>query len=151
MYKIRRDGLTRLVAVDRVGTLNVERHHLTSPEQLELLPNVAAGLCIMRNMGLAVVVITNQSAVDRGYVDLLTLERIHSRLRYLLSKSGAILDVIYICPHLPQKRCNCRKPGTALLRQAARDFGADPKRAFVIGDQRLTSRWGFEQAQRPFW
>ncbi|MBI2886772.1 MAG: HAD-IIIA family hydrolase [Chloroflexi bacterium] len=125
----------RLVMLDRDGTLNVEKHYLSHPDQVELLPNAAAGLRRLAELGLKAVVATNQSAVARGYVDPPTLDLIHGRLQNLLAADGAALDAIYYCPHMPDLGCRCRKPGTELLDRACREFRVHAWESFVIGDQ----------------
>ena len=127
--------MARLVILDRDGTINVEKHYLSNPNQLELVRNAAVGLHLLRQMGLKTVVVTNQSGVDRGYVDWQGLERIHRRLHELLRAEGADIDAIYVCPHTPEANCACRKPASELLQRAAHNFGADLKEAFIIGDK----------------
>jgi D-glycero-D-manno-heptose 1,7-bisphosphate phosphatase len=61
--------MTRIAFLDRDGTINVERHYLSDPQQIELLANAAAGIQVLRELGLKVVVVTNQSAIGRGYFD----------------------------------------------------------------------------------
>ena len=123
------------VALDRDGTIVVERQYLSSPDQVELLPGAGAGLRAMRSLGLGLVIATNQSAVGRGYFDMARLEQIHGRLRELLLAEGVELDGIFICPHTPEDGCGCRKPLPGLLLQASRELGFDPAGAFVIGDK----------------
>ncbi|MBI3895984.1 MAG: D-glycero-beta-D-manno-heptose 1,7-bisphosphate 7-phosphatase [Acidobacteria bacterium] len=123
-----------LVLLDRDGTINVEKEYLSNPDDVELLDNAAEGIRRLRNLGLKVVVITNQSGVGRGYFEQSTLQRIHKRLLGLLAAEGAQLDGIYVCPHHPDDGCGCRKPQVGLLRQAAEEFKADLAQAFVIGD-----------------
>jgi histidinol-phosphate phosphatase family protein len=125
----------RLVALDRDGTINVERHYLADPAALELLPGAAAAIRILRGLGLPVVVVTNQSGIGRGYFPAETSAAIHVRLAQLLAEAGASLDGIYVCPHRPEEGCACRKPASGLLEQAARDHGAELGRSFVIGDK----------------
>lgn len=127
--------MRRVVLLDRDGTINAERHYLRCPEEVELLPGAAEGIRSLRGLGLPVVVVTNQSAVGRGLLDLAGLARIHDRLRELLAREGAVVDAIYFCPHLPEAGCECRKPRTGLARQAAEAFGADCSASFVIGDK----------------
>ena len=127
--------MKRLVLLDRDGTINVERHYLSSPEELQLLPGAAPGIRLLRELGLPVVVVTNQSAVGRGYFDMARLEQVHGRLRELLAEEGAAVDAIYVCPHRPDEGCSCRKPAPDLARQAAEAFGADLARSFVVGDK----------------
>ena len=123
------------MALDRDGTVIAERHYLSDPEQVELLEGAADGLRRLRALGLGLVLVTNQSAVGRGYFDLARLEEIHRRLRELLDAEGVALDGIYYCPHTPDAGCACRKPRPEMLRAAARELGFDPAQAFVVGDK----------------
>lgn len=125
----------RCVALDRDGTLIVERHYLADPAKVELLPGVARGLVLLEEAGFARVVVTNQSALARGILDRPTLDAIHARMIELLAAEGASIDAIYFCPHRPEDGCRCRKPLPGLLEQAARAHGFDPAAAFVVGDK----------------
>ena len=79
----------------------------------------------MRELGLIVVMVTNQSAMGRGTLDADALGRIHCRLVGLLAAGRAELDAIYFCPHRPEDNCPCRKPAPGMALQAARRFQAD--------------------------
>ena len=125
----------RFVVLDRDGTIIVQCAYLSSPQEVELLPGAAEGLRAMRAWGLGLVIVTNQSAVGRGYFDMARLEEIHGRLRELLAAQGVTIDGIYACPHAPEDDCRCRKPLPTLLEQAAREFGFDAGDCFVIGDK----------------
>jgi histidinol-phosphate phosphatase family protein len=124
----------RYVALDRDGTIIVERHYLSDPNLVELLPGAAAGLRELRALGFGLVVVTNQSAIGRGFFDQAQLGRIHARLEELLEAEGVRLDGIYACPHLPDDACACRKPNVGLLEAASQDLGFDAAETFVIGD-----------------
>jgi len=127
--------VTGLVLLDRDGTINAEKHYLSSPDQLELLPNAAEGIRLLRRLGLPVVVVTNQSAIGRGYFDLARLAAIHRHLGELLAARGAALDAIFSCPHTPGDGCDCRKGAPGLARRAAEVFGGDLARSFAVGDK----------------
>jgi D-glycero-D-manno-heptose 1,7-bisphosphate phosphatase len=124
-----------VVVLDRDGTINVERHYLADPDQVELIDGAAEGLRHLRDLGLELIVVTNQSGMGRGYFTAETLAAIHGRLVERLAAEGVELGGIYVCPHVPADGCRCRKPGPALLEQAARERGFDPRQAFVIGDK----------------
>ncbi len=126
---------TRFVALDRDGTIIEQQEYLSQPGDVRLLPAAAAGLRSMRAMGLGLVVVTNQSAVGRGFFNLAQVEAVHARLRELLRAQGVELDGIYTCPHTPGDGCECRKPRPGLLLRAARELGFHPADAFVIGDK----------------
>jgi D-glycero-D-manno-heptose 1,7-bisphosphate phosphatase len=124
----------RFVLLDRDGTVIVERHYLADPEGVELIEGAAAGLRRLRDLGLGLAVVTNQSAIGRGYVDHEGLARIHQRLESELAREGVRLDGIFYCPHHPEEGCACRKPRTGLVERAARVLGFDPRECFVVGD-----------------
>jgi phosphoheptose isomerase len=125
-----------LALVDRDGTIIVHRHHLTDPDQVELLPGAAAALRQLGALGLGIVVVTNQSVVGRGLLDEAGLGRVHARMLALLQAQGVHVDDIYHCPHRPEDGCLCRKPGTALVDLAMQQWRGDRQRSFVIGDNR---------------
>jgi D-glycero-D-manno-heptose 1,7-bisphosphate phosphatase len=125
----------RFVVLDRDGTIIVERNYLSDPRQVELISGAASGLRQLREMGLGLVVITNQSAVGRGFFEEARLDLIHQRLKELLVAEGVHLDGIYVCPHRPEEDCLCRKPRPGLLELAAQGLDFDPQACFVIGDK----------------
>jgi len=125
----------RFVILDRDGTLIVERNYLSSPDGVQLLPEVLTGLGLLQELGLGLVVITNQSGIGRGYFDMLRVEAIHARMNELLATGGVKLDGIYCCPHLPEDHCSCRKPSPGLLLRAALEHDFAPEECIVIGDK----------------
>jgi histidinol-phosphate phosphatase family protein len=134
-FQDRSAACKRIIFLDRDGTLNVERRHLSGVDGMELLPGVCEGVRTLRALGWPLVVVTNQSVVGRGMCSPETLERIDARLVELLAAEGAAVDAFYTCPHSPEDGCACRKPGVGLLKAAARVFGGDLKRSFLVGDK----------------
>ncbi len=124
----------RFVLLDRDGTIVVEKHYLSNPDGVELLEGAAAGLRRLADLGLGLVVVTNQSAVGRGLIDTPRLEEIHRRMLEQLARHDVHLDGIYFCPHRPDDGCDCRKPRAGLVRRAAERLGFDAAQCFVIGD-----------------
>lgn len=127
--------------LDRDGTLVVARHYPRGPEELELYPGVGAALRPFQDAGFRLVMITNQSGLAHGYFDEDVLTRMHDHLQSELGRDGVQLDAIYHCPHHPDGvvkelavRCDCRKPGPGMIRQAARDLSIDPSRSWFAGD-----------------
>lgn len=121
--------------LDRDGTIIVERHYLGEPGQIEFLPGAVEGLRHLLQMGLGVVVLTNQSGVGRGFFDETQLDLIHRRFRELLNNEGIPLEGVYSCPHTPENNCSCRKPKPGLAQRAAQELGFDLGASFVIGDK----------------
>lgn len=132
----------RFVLIDRDGTINVEKHYLSDPDQLQLIPGVGAAIRALKAAGLGVAVITNQSGIARGYFDHARLDQIHARLAALLEAEGTGVDGIYLCPHGPDDDCACRKPLPGMVEQAVAEHGFDPARAFMIGDKEVDVELG---------
>ena len=131
----------RAVFLDRDGTINREVDLLREIGQLRLLPGAAEGIRTLNKMGYRVIVITNQPVVARGWLTETQLRSIHGALEARLKRRGARLDAILYCPHHPvanlaryRIRCRCRKPGTGLIRRAAREFGVASRGSFMVGD-----------------
>jgi D-glycero-D-manno-heptose 1,7-bisphosphate phosphatase len=130
------------ILLDRDGTLTVERHYLSDPDQLALLPGTVAALRQLRQQGFLLVVVTNQSGIGRGYFSRAAVDRVHQRLRRLLADGDVTLDGIYLCPYAPDQPCDCRKPLPGLVHQAAAELGFDPRHSIVIGDKDADTRLG---------
>ncbi len=130
------------VFLDRDGTICKDVHYMRSPEQFELLPGVAEGIKLLNELGVKVIVATNQSGVARGYFTEQDLKKIHERMIEELSKRGAKIDAIYYCPHHPDDDCGCRKPKIGMLKKAEVDFRLDLSSCFIVGDKRLDVETG---------
>lgn len=126
--------MNRIVLIDRDGTININKHYLSDPAQLEIIPRAAEALKLLRELGLKLVVITNQSAIGRGFFDEKRLAEIHTTLGEMLALENAGTDAVYFCPHMPEDNCLCRKPLPQMAHRAAADFNADLTESFVIGD-----------------
>ncbi len=127
----------RAVFLDRDGVVVEHVHYLSKPEELRLVRGAAQAVRRLRAAGFKVVLVTNQSGVERGYFSLRQLSIVHRRLRAMLARGGARLDAIYCCPHAPAPKgrgCSCRKPAPALFKRAARRFKIDLASSFVVGD-----------------
>lgn len=125
----------QFVLLDRDGTIIVDRHYLSDPAQVELLPGAAEGLRRLQDLGFGLVVVTNQSGIGRGYFDEAQLARIHQRMNALLQGEQIWLKGIYFCPHRPEEYCSCRKPEPGLVFAAASELGFEPSACVVIGDK----------------
>jgi D-glycero-D-manno-heptose 1,7-bisphosphate phosphatase len=96
-----------------------------------------AGTAIRRlNLaGLAVIVVTNQSGVARGYFPESLIQQVNERMQHEPSAAGAYVDGIYYCPHSSADSCNCRKPKTGMIERASQEHNLDVPGSFVVGDR----------------
>jgi D-glycero-D-manno-heptose 1,7-bisphosphate phosphatase len=75
--------------------------------------------------------VTNQPDVARGTQTRETVERINAFLTLQLPE----LSAFYVCYHDNKDNCQCRKPGSGMLLQAAEKHGIDLSRSFMVGDR----------------
>jgi histidinol-phosphate phosphatase family protein len=140
-----RDCALPAIFFDRDGTLCELVPLLHRIEDLRLMPGAAEAVRRVNQADCLAVVVTNQPVVAHGLCTAAEVDRIHARLEMLLGEHGAILDAIYYCPHHPDAgypgevadlkvTCKCRKPGSALVRRAARDLNIDLSRSVLVGD-----------------
>ena len=123
------------VFLDRDGTLNEDRGYVTSPEQLVIFSGVPEALARLNQLGAKVILVTNQSAIGRGFMTTHDLESIHQKLADLLRAHGGHIDEVYVCPHHPDEGCACRKPHAAMIKEAAERFSLDLSQCFFVGDK----------------
>jgi D-glycero-D-manno-heptose 1,7-bisphosphate phosphatase len=130
------------VFLDRDGTLSEERGYIDRLELIEIFPWTSDAIRLLNRAGFVVVVVTNQSAIGRGIIDLPFLQTVHDTFDRHLARSGARVDRYYYCPHHPDARlpeyrmvCRCRKPGPGMIEQATTELELDPSRSFMVGDR----------------
>lgn len=127
----------RAVYLDRDGTINPDLRYLKEAERLEVYRGVVEAIRQLRSHGFAVVCVTNQSGIERGFYSVADVERIHARLGELLGAQHTAIDAFYYCPHAPEAGCRCRKPGVELFERAERDLGLARAGSAIIGDRGL--------------
>ena len=112
-------------------------HYCSRPEDFELLPTVPEAIRLLNDNGFKIIVITNQSGLARGYFTEAKLTDIHRKMISDLWQYKARVDAIYYCPHHPDDKCDCRKPGTALYYKAASEHRIDLSQSYVVGDLQI--------------
>lgn len=127
--------------MDRDGTINVEVNNLSKIEDLKIFPLAIEAVKLLNKYKIPAIVVTNQPVVARGWVDEKWLGNLHKEIIAKFNREGASIDRIYYCPHHPDANleryrviCECRKPETGMLKQAARDFNIALKKSYMIGD-----------------
>lgn len=121
-----------MILLDRDGVLNVDRtDSVRSVDDLTLEEGARDGCRLLRRAGFRLAVVTNQSAVGRGWMTAAVLDAVNAELDHRL---GGVVDAWYVCPHAPDAGCRCRKPDVLLLEQARADLGFDPATTWFVAD-----------------
>jgi histidinol-phosphate phosphatase family protein len=124
-----------VVFLDRDGTINREVHHLSDPDQLELLQGAVEGLRALCEAGYKLIVVSNQSPIGRGMFTEDRLREINSRLAEMLAAEGVEIAGWYWCPHAPWEGCSCRKPAPGMLLKARDEMGVILEQSWMVGDR----------------
>jgi D-glycero-D-manno-heptose 1,7-bisphosphate phosphatase len=123
--------------------INVDRGYIHRSDQFEFVPGIFDLARFWTNeLRRPIVVVTNQSGIDRGYFD----ENAYADLtRWMCDRFEAehtAITRVYHCPYHPldaigEYRCDhpWRKPKPGMLLQAVSDLGLDPARCAIPGDK----------------
>ncbi|MDH4060016.1 MAG: D-glycero-beta-D-manno-heptose 1,7-bisphosphate 7-phosphatase [Aquincola sp.] len=116
----------KLVILGRDGILNVFREdHVKAPQEWIPIDGALESVARLNQAGWHAVVATNQSGIGRGLVDMTSLNAIHQHMIQQLAARGGRIDAVFICPHVPEDQCSCRKPLPGLMRMIAERYGVD--------------------------
>jgi D-glycero-D-manno-heptose 1,7-bisphosphate phosphatase len=123
------------VLLDRDGVINEDSDaYIKSPAEWIPIPGSLEAIAALNGGGFRVAVLTNQSGVGRGLLDLPALYAIHGKMLSMVEAAGGRIEHIFFCPHGPEDGCRCRKPNVGLFEQFAEQFGADLRDVPAIGD-----------------
>jgi D-glycero-D-manno-heptose 1,7-bisphosphate phosphatase len=108
---------------------------LNHVERFRMFPFAGAAIRRLNEASLAVIIVTNQSGVARGYFPESLVRQVNERMRRELAAAGARMDAVYYCPHGSADACDCRKPRTGMIERAAREHHLDLQRSHMVGDR----------------
>ncbi|MGH1486212.1 MAG: D-glycero-beta-D-manno-heptose 1,7-bisphosphate 7-phosphatase [Cellvibrionaceae bacterium] len=126
----------KVAFLDRDGVINKDSGYLYKISDFEFTDGCIDGLKRLQKKGYALIVVTNQSGIGRGYYtedDYQTLTRWYCD--ELLARGVIVTDVFH-CPHSPDVPCDCRKPKPGLFVQAHKKYPEiDFSDSLMIGDK----------------
>jgi D-glycero-D-manno-heptose 1,7-bisphosphate phosphatase len=132
----------RAVLLDRDGTINRDVGYTHRVEDLQLLPNAAAGLARMAALGYRLFITSNQSGIARGYFREADMQAFNRALCAQLKDQGITIEGVYFCPFHPtegtgdfRRESPLRKPGDGMMRLAAAEHDLRLTESFVVGDK----------------
>ncbi len=128
----------RAVFADRDGTIIEDHHYIADPARVTLIPGATDALLQLREMGFALVIVTNQSGIGRGLYTLADYHRVAAEVERQLAGAGVVVDGTYFCPDGPggDPDTTCRKPSPVMYRRAAADLELATAGSYYIGDKR---------------
>jgi D-glycero-D-manno-heptose 1,7-bisphosphate phosphatase len=126
------------VFLDRDGVVNMDRKdYIKRWSEVRFYPDALEALRWLREHEIGVILISNQSALHRGFMAWEDFWDIHHRMIAAIRDAGGELLGAFYCPHRPDERCDCRKPAPGLILAAATMLDISPATTYMIGN-RLT-------------
>ena len=125
------DEPSKALFLDRDGTLHVDKVMTHRRCDLELLPGAKHLVKAAHKKGYKVIIVTNQSAIGKGYYSIFRMHLFNNKLRHQLK----YVDAIYFCPHTKDVNCKCRKPNTGMIERAKEHFNLDLDACIMVGDR----------------
>ena len=124
----------KTIFLDRDGVINKEVNYLHKIENFEFIEGVFDACLYFQDLEYKIIIISNQSGIARGYFN----ENDYKILtKWMLDKfyenNVSILDIFY-CPHLPESKCNCRKPKPGMFNNAKSKYNITMQDSWMLGD-----------------
>jgi D-glycero-D-manno-heptose 1,7-bisphosphate phosphatase len=128
--------------LDRDGAVVEETGYLCRVEDIIMIPGAGAAIAAANNRGVAVVMVTNQAGIGRGYYGWAEFQTVQNAIVAALADDRARIDAVYACPHHREGKGGyahpdhpARKPNPGMLLQAASDLALDLKKSWLVGDK----------------
>jgi imidazoleglycerol-phosphate dehydratase/histidinol-phosphatase len=142
--------MRRVLFVDRDGTLVAERKSLADPVEQPLVAGVIPALLKLKSAGYQFVIVTNQPGLGGTDNPRAPFEQADQKLLALFASQGVRFVGNFICPHLPEAHCACRKPAVGLVRDFLSAEPLDRERSAVVGDRDTDVELGRNLGLRGF-
>ncbi|WP_312242957.1 D-glycero-beta-D-manno-heptose 1,7-bisphosphate 7-phosphatase [Pantoea sp.] len=130
------------IFLDRDGTLNVDHGYVHEIDNFQFIDGVIEAMRELKNMGYALVLVTNQSGIARGMFTEEQFMQLTEWMDWSLADRDVDLDGIYYCPHHPEASveeyrlaCDCRKPQPGMLLSAQKHLHIDMAASYIVGDK----------------
>lgn len=131
------DVAEKIAFLDRDGTLIREPsdEQVDRLDKIELVRDVVPALLRLRDAGYRLVMVSNQDGLGSHAFPQTDFERVQEFVLALFASQGIEFSDVFICPHLPEDRCGCRKPQRGILGDFLQRVRIDADRSFVVGDR----------------
>jgi len=123
------------VFLDRDGVINNDTGYVHTIKEFQFLPGVIDALKRLSGSDYKLFIITSQSGIGRGYYTERDFKKLNDWMLDDLKMNGVDIDRVYHCPHTPEDRCACRKPGIGMLEKAVEDFDVSLSGSWLVGDK----------------
>lgn len=127
----------KVLFIDRDGTLieEPEDFQVDSVEKIRLVRDAIPALLELAQNGYRFVMVSNQDGLGSASFPQAAFDAVHEHALHVFTSQGVTFDEIFICPHIPDDNCECRKPRTGLLTRYLAATDINLSQSAVIGDR----------------
>ncbi|MCR9135635.1 MAG: HAD family hydrolase [Alphaproteobacteria bacterium] len=127
--------------LDRDGVIVEDTHYLHRVQDIEFIPELPKAIERANHAGIAVVIVTNQAGIGRGYYGWPEFEKVQGAILKHLSDAHGNVDMVLACAYHADALGSFgiadhpwRKPKPGMLMEAANTLGIDLANSFIVGD-----------------
>lgn len=128
--------------LDRDGVIVEDTRYLGRAENVRMLKGAADAIARCNRLGIAVVLVSNQSGIARRFYDWHGFHAVQAALAAALASAGARLDAVFACAHHADGSAPLniadhpwRKPNPGMILAAGDRMKLDLLRSWIIGDR----------------
>jgi D-glycero-D-manno-heptose 1,7-bisphosphate phosphatase len=126
----------RVLFLDRDGVINRDRpDYVKGWEEFEFHADVPDTLTWLAKNDVGVILISNQSGLNRGIIDPNHFWDLHHRMISRIRLLGGNILAAFYCPHRPDENCRCRKPSPEMILFAGRLYDIPLAESYYVGDR----------------
>lgn len=132
----------KVAFLDRDGALIYEPgadasppYQIDSIEKLRILDGVIPALQNLQKQGYVLVMVTNQNGVGTPLFPQEDFYIPQQEFIKQFRENGIEFKAVFMCPHLPEDDCFCRKPKTGLVDEFLKENAIDREQSFMYGDR----------------
>lgn len=124
--------MTKALFLDRDGTINVDTGYVHEPEKFVFIDGIFDFCRAAQAAGYLIIVITNQSGIERGYFSEADYQRLNTYMIAEFAKNGITITDTFHCPSLSGPN---RKPAPGLFLKAQKKHDVDMSASVNVGDK----------------
>jgi D-glycero-D-manno-heptose 1,7-bisphosphate phosphatase len=128
--------------LDRDGVVIEDTDFIDDPGDVRLMPGAAALIRRANDADIPVVLITNQSGIDRGHFTWAKFAAVQDEMKRQLGNKGARIDAVAACPfhadHTPDfgpGHAAWRKPGPRMIETMCESMNINAGASWMVGDR----------------
>lgn len=123
---------TKALFLDRDGIINVDKGYVYKWEEIEWFGEIFEIIKLANKSQYKVIVLTNQSGVERGMYNESDVIKLHSQMNDYLKKKDCFIDDWMYCLSYDGPR---RKPNPEMIYEAAKKHEINLSESIMIGDK----------------